>query len=78
MIFTAFLLTGVIASQSEYLTGSNLRYNSSCNAIDLGMACALGCREESVECTINCGRNASDPVVQAYVITISLFVFTVS
>ena len=67
MIIVAVLLTVASATQpaqTGYLTDSGPRYNSSCNAIDLGIACDLACREEGGVCSINCGRDLSDPAVQ--------------
>ena len=50
-------------SRTDYLADSTFRYNSSCNAIELGIECDSVCRDEAVECVTNCGRNSSDPVV---------------
>ena len=50
-------------ARKDYLADAALRYNSSCNAIELGDECDLFCRDETVECASNCGRNSSDPVV---------------
>ena len=49
---------------TDFLTNDGPRFNDSCNAIDLGMECELVCRNESVQCSYDCGRNSSDPAVQ--------------
>ena len=51
-------------AQTDHLTNSGLRFNNSCNAIDLGIECELVCWNESVDCGFSCGRNSSDPVVR--------------
>ena len=50
-------------TQTDHLTNSGLRFNDSCNAIDLGIECELVCWNESVQCGYDCGRNSSDLAV---------------